>query len=270
MPGTASPQVLLRSPHPALRCLLPRGPPTLRGSVTVGRAASRVLRGRSSACGSGPVPAATRWAALGTLPRLSVPALPLSSRPQQPHDRHRCAGRIRPLLAGGALAGSPPQEEHDGVDSHNGDGEEDPGDDDGRVVPRVGHQDVSGDSGPERQEAVSPCSRRAGPRTLQMGKAASQHSAAGFPRSPWKVPEGLPTPPSPRPCCLPSACTQRPRPLGRTPALLPRPGAAHSWCQGLRRAGRGGKRTVLENQTRSSPARSSDSPGHQGHPEPHG
>lgn len=49
---------------------------------------------------------------------------------------------------------SPPQEEHNGVDSHNGDGEEDSGNDDDPVAPRVGHQDVRRNFGPEGQEAI--------------------------------------------------------------------------------------------------------------------
>lgn len=50
---------------------------------------------------------------------------------------------------------SPPQEEHDGVDGNDGDGKEDPGDDDDHVVAWVGHQDVGRNFRPEGQEAIN-------------------------------------------------------------------------------------------------------------------
>ena len=74
-----------------------------------------------------------------------------------PHHPTRWAGQghtgaqVSPELA------SPPQEEHDGVDGHDGDGEEDPGDNDDPVAAGVGHQDVSRNFRPEGQEAVKAC-----------------------------------------------------------------------------------------------------------------
>lgn len=50
---------------------------------------------------------------------------------------------------------SPAQEEHDGVDGHNGDGKEDAGDNDDPVIARVGHQDVSRNFCLEGQETVN-------------------------------------------------------------------------------------------------------------------
>lgn len=62
---------------------------------------------------------------------------------------------------------SPPQEEHDGVDGHDGDAEESPGHNNDHIVAWVGHQDVGRNFCPEGQEAINPWEAETGkPREL--------------------------------------------------------------------------------------------------------
>lgn len=106
--------------------------------------------------------------------------------------------------------GSPPQEEHDGVDSHDRDSEEDSGDDDDPVVAWVGHQDVSRNFCLESQEAIHTWEvgrMEAGRADYKMlCPTPNSHTPIvpgfynlyGFPRSWWKVLEEFPIRPFPK------------------------------------------------------------------------
>lgn len=112
----------------------------------------------------GSSPDITCWVMLGQSPN-SLPCFPLhdtevTAVPKRASWQRwvRAINRSKwrcPALGGvPSEPGSPPQEEHDGVDGHNGDGEEDSGDNDDSVIAWIGHQDVRRNFCPEGQEAV--------------------------------------------------------------------------------------------------------------------
>jgi len=112
----------------------------------------------------------------------------LGGHPQVPH--HRPAGwaggdGTPPSRAGrgsGAPARpSPAQQHHDGVDGDDGDAEEQAGNDDERVVPRVGHQDIGRHGLAEGQVAVEPCGReeRVGGHAAEEDEGATEEDPLG-------------------------------------------------------------------------------------------